>query len=103
MGLEIKPTWQIVSTQDQGVDFVGYVFQPFQTRLRKTIADRFSKHAENSKRKLITAKKAIDGLVAYKGWIMRCSAKQLWRKNVTRKVAAYCNNVYKTNPLKGCL
>ena len=103
MGLEIKPTWQIVSTQDQGVDFVGYVFQPHQTRLRKTIANRFTKHAENSKRKLITAKKAIDGLVAYKGWIMRCSAKQLWRKNVTRRIASYCNNVYKTNPLKGCI
>ena len=103
MGLDIKPTWQIVDTKKQGVDFVGYLFQPHQTRLRKTIAQRFVEHARKSKRKLVTAKKAIDGLSAYKGWVMRCNAKQLWRTNVTRRLAAYCNNVYKTNPLKGCV
>lgn len=101
IGLEIKPTWQIFNTKAQGVDFVGYVFQPQQTRLRKTIAQRFIEHAQKIKRKLITSKKAIDGLVAYKGWIMRCNAKKFWRVNVTNSVAAYCGNVYKTNPLRG--
>ena len=103
MGLSIKPDWQIVSTEKQGVDFVGHVFGAKQTRLRKTIAQRLEAHANKCKRQEIPAKKAIDGLAAYKGWVMRCNAKTLWRKNVTRRVAAYCNDVYKTNPLKGCV
>jgi retron-type reverse transcriptase len=103
IGLEIKSTWQIVDTRLQGVDFVGYIFQQSQTRLRRTIAERFIAHAQKSRKMLIAAKRAIDGLVAYKGWIMRCNAKELWRANVTNRVANYCGNVYKTNPLKGCV
>jgi RNA-directed DNA polymerase len=103
MGLEIKPTWQLVSTDKQGVDFVGYLFQPQQTRLRKTIVERFSRHAKKARYRLLCAKKILDVLIAYKGWIMRCNAKQLWRTHVTSRVVAYCNTVYKTNPLKGCV
>lgn len=103
LGLEIKPDWQIVDTDKQGVDFVGYVFGPKKTRLRKTIAQRFKAHTKKAAKKTITAQKAIDGLVAYKGWIMRCSAKKLWRKNVKRNTIRYCNTVYKTNPLQGAI
>lgn len=83
LGLEIKETWQIVNTKKQGLDFVGYLFFPDKTRLRKSIAQRFEECAKRAK---ITPKEALRGLVAYKGWVMRCNAKRLWRKNVTYRI-----------------
>jgi hypothetical protein len=71
--------------------------------LRKSIAERLEEHTKKAKAKKISPKKTVDGLAAYKGWVMRCNAKKLWRKNVTRGVTKYCKNVYNTNPLKGCV
>lgn len=101
LGLEIKHTWQLIDLNRQGVDFVGYVFSPAGTRLRKSIAVRFEKHSARSRMCKIPPKRALDGLAAYKGWMMRGNAKRLWRKNITRRLATYCNDIYKTNPLKG--
>lgn len=101
MQLEIKPSWQIVNLKSQGVDFVGYVFGTHTTRLRTSIAKRFKKHAMRSKTFSFVPQKIIDVFVAYKGWLMRCNAKKLWRKYVTNRIIKHCNGVYNTNPLKG--
>lgn len=103
IGLEIKPTWQIVDTQKQGVDFVGYVFGPRKTSLRRAIVKKFKKHSAKSRRFAFIPEKVLQVFVAYKGWMMRCNAKELWRRHVTNRIIKYCNNVYKTNPLKGCV
>lgn len=99
IGLEIKPDWQIVDVAKQGVDFVGYVFREKQTRLRPAIAHRFRQRAKNSWP--FSPKALLDGLVAYKGWLMRCNAKKLWRTHVTSKIVRYCNSVYAKNPITG--
>jgi RNA-directed DNA polymerase len=103
IGLELKPTWQIVDTKKQGVDFVGYVFRTDKTSLRKAIVKRFKKHSAKSRRFVFIPEKVLQVFVAYKGWLMRCNAKELWRRHVTNRIIRYCNNVYKTNPLKGCV
>jgi RNA-directed DNA polymerase len=99
MGLEIKPDWQIVDVAKQGVDFVGYVFREKQTRLRPAIAHRFRQHAKKSWS--FSPKTLLDGLIAYKGWLMRANAKCLWRTHVTNRIVRYCNSVYKLNPIRG--
>jgi retron-type reverse transcriptase len=101
LGLTIKPDWQIYALDKQGVDFVGYVFSPNQTRIRKSIAHRFRAHAASvEKTELI---KALRGFVAYKGWLMRANTKQLWRKHVTKKIIKAVNTVFLTNPIKGAI
>lgn len=103
IGLTIKPDWQIVDVEKHGVDFVGYVFTTKNTRLRKTIATRFCQHAKKTKRRSIEPVKAIQGLVAYKGWLMRGNCKKLWRSQVTNASIRYCRDVYKSNPLEAAL
>lgn len=99
LGLDIKPCWQIKNLKTQGVDFVGYVFYHDKTRLRKSIAKNYKAKAKNAIR---SGKiKAIQSLVAYKGWMMRASCKMLWRKYTTSVLKKYCDNVFKTNPLRG--
>ncbi len=101
LGLTIKPDWQIYALDKQGVDFVGYVFSPNQTRIRKSIAHRFRAHAASVKKTELI--KALRGFVAYKGWLMRANTKQLWRKHVTKKIIKAVNTVFLTNPIKGAI
>lgn len=99
MGLEIKPCWQIKDLKTQGVDFVGYVFYHDKTKLRKSIALNFKEKAKSAIKS--GRLNAIQSLVAYKGWMMQASCKMLWRKYATSTVQKYCDNVFKTNPLRG--
>lgn len=101
LGLVVKPNWQIVDAHKQGVDFVGYVFSPLRTRVRPTIASRFKTHAAKSRRNCLPIHKAAEGLIAYKGWLLRVNAKQLWRKNVPCGLVRRCGALYKSNPLRG--
>lgn len=82
IGLEIKDDWQIVDTRSQGIDFVGYVFGTDTTRIRRLIASRFKLHAKKSRSGLLSFQKALDGFIAYKGWLMRGNNKMLWRKHI---------------------
>jgi hypothetical protein len=99
--LEIKPDWQIYDTQKQGVDFVGYVFSPTSTRLRKTIASRFKVVAKAARNGKLVILNALQILIAYKGWVMRANGKQLWRNNISYRFIRKCDNLWKTNPLRG--
>lgn len=102
-GLNIKQNWQIVDTEKQGIDFVGYVFIINQTRLRKAIAKRFCEHCSRAKCRTIKPRNALQGLVAYKGWLMRANCKALWRSQVSNATVRYCRNVYKNNPIEAAL
>jgi len=101
--LTIKPTWQILDMEKQGVDFVGYVFKQDQTRLRPAIAQRFKRLAKTITRKGTPNKANAFSLIAYKGWMMRCNAKQLWRKSLRYGALNRCGLYFKKNPLKGAL
>ena len=103
LDLVIKPDWQIYGLQKQGVDFVGYVFQPNHTRLRVSIAKRFKEAAIMAQSKAGDPKKIMQGLIAYKGWVMRSNSKMLWRRFITKKVIKWLNPVFSNNPIKGAI
>lgn len=94
--LDVKPDWQIVSMQKQGVDFVGFVFMLDKTKLRPSIAGNFK---TASKKK--TALELFASLIAYKGWMMRANAKMLWRKHVSDRMIKQSKLFYKHTPLRG--
>jgi hypothetical protein len=103
LGLEVKPDWQIVDVEKQGVDFVGYVFFLDKTQLRAGIAERFKLHAAKAMAHRMSLEKAAQGLIAYKGWVMRANAKKLWRSHVPYKFIRTCDGLYKNNPLRGAI
>jgi RNA-directed DNA polymerase len=81
--LTIKPSWNIYDVHKNGIDFVGYVFKPSETRLRKSIAIKFKRACRRLKRFLhkVDPKPYLSTLMAYKGWAKPANAKLLWRKH----------------------
>jgi RNA-directed DNA polymerase len=88
IGLEIKPSWNIYDVYKNGVDFVGFVFRPTDTRLRPSIAVKFKTKCEKLKMFVtkLNCAEYLSVLMAYKGWMQRINAKQLWRKHTTQFV-----------------
>jgi RNA-directed DNA polymerase len=85
LGLEIKPNWNIYDIYKNGVDFVGFVFRPNDTRLRPTIARKFKAKCIKLK-SMLTPNNCLEylsSLMAYKGWASRVNAKVLWRDHAT--------------------
>lgn len=78
LGLSLKPSWGISDVHKDGVDFVGYRFRPESTRLRSSISSNF-KRCCNTLALVAPTPSALSSLMAYKGWVKRASAKQLWR------------------------
>lgn len=79
--LKIKPTWNIYNVYKHGVDFVGYVFTPFNIRLRKSIVIKFKKTCQELKKEIKDKKRDLSRIMSYKGWVRPCNAKMLWRKH----------------------
>jgi RNA-directed DNA polymerase len=82
--LEIKPNWNIYDVHKNGIDFVGFVFRPSDTRVRRSIALKFKEKCR-AVQKVITKNNRImflSNLMAYKGWMNRVNAKTLWRKHI---------------------
>lgn len=80
LDLSIKPDWRVYDVQKDGIDFVGYVFRPANTRVRRNIANSFRKTCRrlSSGRQLANP---LNSLMAYKGWFTHCNAKRLWRRH----------------------
>jgi hypothetical protein len=83
--LTIKASWNLYDVAKDGVDFVGFVFRPKYTRLRKTIATNFKANCKRIRNniKILDKKTALSSLMAYKGWAMNANAKKLWRSHVS--------------------
>lgn len=86
--LTIKPTWNIYNIHEQGVDFVGFVFRPTSTRLRKSITRSFKRSSRSTKN--------LSSLMAYKGWVRCCNAKKLWRKHTQHLISTYPKQLRKS-------
>jgi hypothetical protein len=88
LGLTVKNNWNIYDIHKNGVDFVGYVFSPQKTKLRKTISNKFKEVCKKIiKNKNI--KNPLNSLMAYKGWVKFCNAKALWRKHTTQVISMF--------------
>lgn len=94
INLDIKNKWKVYNVYENGVDFVGYVFYPTKTILRKSIAFNFKKKIRYIKKVINkdNSKNLLNSLMAYKGWINTINGKMLWRK--------YTNSLIKHYPLQ---
>ena len=79
LGLEVKRVTQIQEVNKQPVDFVGFVFKPISTRLRKSIKQGLSNVCKSKAN-------SISSLMSYKGWCKQCNAKLLWRKHTKNQL-----------------
>ena len=76
--LEIKPTWRIFPTAT-GIDFVGFVFYPTHTRLRKGVKQRLCRRvAAILRRRETPERKAfLQELAPWWGWLKHCDSRHL--------------------------
>jgi RNA-directed DNA polymerase len=81
LGLSIKKSWNIYDVCRNGVDFVGFVFTPLHTRLRRTIATKFKATCSKLKRHIADPQRDLSRIMAYKGWAKACNGKALWRSH----------------------
>lgn len=86
LGLTIKPSWSISDITRDGVDFVGYVFRPTSTRLRRTLANGLKAACRRLTRSRTLPDNALSRLMAYKGWVTRANGRQLWRKHISARL-----------------
>jgi RNA-directed DNA polymerase len=84
--LKIKSSWQLYDIAHNGLDFVGYVFSPNYTKLRKTISLRFKQTCKELNYADPMPENALSRLMAYRGWVKQSSSKMLWRKNLTPRL-----------------
>lgn len=84
IGLNIKNTWNIYDVYKNGVDFVGYVFTPFNTRLRASIATKFKTTCKDISKAEFHSRRHLSQLMAYKGWVKSCNGKTLWRTHTDK-------------------
>jgi len=85
-GLAIKDNWTTYNIEKQGVDFVGYVFKPRQTKLRRAIARSFKDAASKLTRAKSVTENALSCIMAYKGWVKYSNSKLLWREHVSQRL-----------------
>lgn len=84
IGLNIKSTWNIYNIKRQGVDFVGFVFTPHNTRLRNSIATKFKAACKKLSIKIQDPVRDLSRIMAYKGWVKACNGKRLWRSHTLK-------------------
>lgn len=91
IGLEIKPSWNIYDVHKNGIDFVGFVFRPKDTRLRTGIAAKFKRRCSELKSVLTihNCLQYLSSLMAYKGWAKQTNAKVLWRQHTKYFIKFY--------------
>lgn len=88
--LSVKNDWQVFPIDKRGLDFVGYVFWPDKTVLRKNIAEgiKAKKNNINKNSSQMTDYQIANGVGSYWGWCKNVQAKTYWYNNITTDVLA---------------
>lgn len=104
-------------TNTVGIDFVGYVFYKDYTLLRKRIKMRFRRKAERYARQIAEGnpdakERQRMTLSSYKGWLMHCDGRHLWKKitgmknfselNIKRETVTKDGQVFFDVPIVSC-
>ncbi len=100
LDLVIKPDYKVIDMEEDGLDFVGYVFYSEKTKLRKRIVKGLALSASKLTKKYGNKEKALRSTMSYKGWVKYINAKMLWRSQVTNKAVTMCGGIFKQNPLR---
>lgn len=93
-------------TNDVGLDFVGYVFFKDYTRIRKKMKKRmkrkYARFTERIEAGDSTAKEELRMTMAsYKGWLMHCNGRNLWKSITGMKKFSELNIKKETTGLNG--
>lgn len=84
-------------TSMTGIDFVGYVFLRNHTRLRKRMKTRFRRKLRRLSHRGPQAAEHLRGVLAsYKGWLMHCNGRNLWKKITGMKTFSELNIRHET-------
>lgn len=75
--LTVKPNWRVFPTTE-GIDFLGWVFYPTHTKLRKSIKKNFIKVV--IKHNLLPSDYTVKSLASYWGWLKHCDSIRLTKK-----------------------
>lgn len=88
--LSVKKDWQVFPLSSRGLDFVGFVFDPSSTRLRKNIARNVAKKAKAiaTKSKTMSLHQIVNGAGSYWGWCKHGGGKGLWASVMNSKILA---------------
>lgn len=78
--LEVKSNHKIISVDDNGVDFVGYVFRHSYIKIRKSIKKNMFKTIYKAKKYNWSNDKLLQHLRAYFGWAKYSNSKYLLQK-----------------------
>lgn len=82
IGLTLNDDWQVFKVDSRPVDFVGYVIDREQTRVRKSTALRMTRRIRKiSKKKKLTYKDA-SAVMSYGGITKHCNARMLYRTGI---------------------
>lgn len=84
LNLKIKSNWQVSQIEERGIDFVGWVFRKFTTRIRKRTAKRFIAKIRVIKRnhRAYSPVSAMSSMASYWGQFKYANAMCLWKKHV---------------------
>jgi RNA-directed DNA polymerase len=88
--LNLKNNWQISPIKSRGIDFLGYVFYPNKTEVRRKIEERFRKNL----RKINLNGSFTSFLMSYFGWFKFSSVLKIFISN-TKKFSFLTDFYYK--------
>jgi len=77
--LKIKKGWRVFPAKT-GIDFVGYVFYPTHTKLRKSIKKRMCRKIHRVSKKNISKEDYLRIIASWWGWCKYCDSKNLINK-----------------------
>jgi RNA-directed DNA polymerase len=88
-GFILKLNWQVSPISDRGIDFLGYRFWPYKTKLRKTTLKNFEHRLKCRRMTLNEAMRLRDAIGTYKGWLKYCGNRGFKRTRVLPVRARY--------------
>lgn len=102
LNLTIKDDWRVYPVAD-GVDYVGWLFYPDRTLLRRRITKNFARKIRFIHRNhhMMEEKHITSAVASYWGMFKYTNTKRLWKKHITPKFIKKLDKYYKKhNPLK---
>jgi RNA-directed DNA polymerase len=100
LSLQIKPDYKLIDLENEGLDFIGYIFFWDKTKLRKRIAKNFSKSIKALDSPQNNTEKILRSVASYKGWVKYINAKMFWRSKISNRTVKKCDSIFKNNPLR---
>ena len=96
--LNLKSNWQIFPINQRALDFVGYVFHPTHTLIRKSNIKRFKQRIKIKKYNLIAILIIFNHINTFSGWLKYADTTNLntHTKSIRTNVGIYFSRLWKS-------